>query len=159
MPGAPRNPQVESIYDDSVKLTWRAPEDDGGSFVTNYIIEKLDPDSGKWMKAATSRFAHCMVENLMPNKQYEFRIIAENIFGPGGPSEPTKTIQTLGRTLLHSTGLASSVTIQMLTLVVNDERAKATMTRDDARIYHGWTTTIDAVRRRARDIIRLDSAS
>lgn len=84
------------MSDDSVKLTWRAPEDDGGSFVTNYIVEKLDPDTGKWMKACTSRFAHCNVENLLPNKQYQFRILAENIFGAGPPSEPTKTVQTLG---------------------------------------------------------------
>ncbi len=37
------------------------------------------------------------MENLLPNKQYQFRILAENIFGAGAPSEPTKTVQTLGK--------------------------------------------------------------
>ena len=63
------------------------------------MIEKLDPDTGKWTKAGTSRFAHTIVENLLPNKQYQFRILAENIFGAGPASEPTKPIQTSGKSL------------------------------------------------------------
>ena len=97
VPGAPRDAQVDSVSDDSVSLSWRPPEEDGGSYVTNYIIEKLEPDTGKWVKAATSRSPRCTVENLLPNKQYQFRILAENIFGAGEPSEPTKTVQTTGR--------------------------------------------------------------
>ncbi len=97
VPGAPRDPQVDSIADDSVVLSWRAPEDNGGSYITNYVIEKLDPSTGKWIKAATSRTPRCTVENLLPNKPYQFRIIAENNHGVGEPSEPTKTIQTNGK--------------------------------------------------------------
>lgn len=89
--------QVDSVSDDSVALSWHAPEDDGGSYVTNYVIEKLDPDTGKWVKAGTSRFARCNLENLIPNKQYQFRVIAENVFGQGPPSEPTKTVLTAGK--------------------------------------------------------------
>jgi titin len=87
------------VSDDSVSLSWRPPEEDGGSYITNYVIEKLEPDTGKWVKAATSRSPRCTVENLLPNKQYQFRILAENIFGAGEPSEPTKTVQTSGRNL------------------------------------------------------------
>jgi hypothetical protein len=97
VPGIPREPQVESISDESVKLSWRPPDDDGGSYITNYIIEKLDPDTGKWTKAGTSRFAHGTVENLQPKKQYQFRVLAENVFGAGEPSAPSKTIQTSGK--------------------------------------------------------------
>lgn len=96
IPGAPHNPQVDSISDDSVALSWQPPEDSGGSYIKNYIIEKLDPDTGKWTKAATSRSPRCTVENLLPNKPYQFRIIAENVHGAGEPSEPTNTIQTNG---------------------------------------------------------------
>jgi titin len=99
VPGAPRDAQVDSVSDDSVSLSWRPPEEDGGSYITNYVIEKLEPDTGKWVKAATSRSPRCTVENLLPNKQYQFRILAENIFGAGEPSEPTKTVQTSGRNL------------------------------------------------------------
>jgi hypothetical protein len=96
VPGAPRDAQVDSVSDDSVTLSWKAPEEDGGSYIMNYIIEKLDPDTGKWVKAGTSRFPHTTIDNLIPNKQYQFRILAENIFGAGEPSEPTKAVLTSG---------------------------------------------------------------
>ena len=83
-------------------LSWKAPEDDGGSYITNYVIEKLDPDTGKWVRAGTSRFAHTTVSNLLPNKQYQFRILAENILGIGEPSEPTKTVTTTGKIRVES---------------------------------------------------------
>jgi len=97
VPGAPHDPQVESISDESVALSWQPPEDDGGSYITNYLVEKLDPDTGKWIKAATSRSPRCTVENLLPNKPYQFRVIAQNVHGSGEPSEPTKTVQTTGK--------------------------------------------------------------
>ncbi len=99
VPGAPHNPQVESVSDESVALSWQPPEDDGGSYITNYLVEKLDPDTGKWIKAASSRSPRCTVENLIPNKPYQFRIIAQNVHGSGEPSEPTKTVQTNGEIL------------------------------------------------------------
>jgi titin len=92
----PKDVQIESTFDDAVKLTWRAPDDDGGSYITNYVVEKLDPDTGKWTRATSSRSAHCMVENLIPDKSYQFRVSAENVFGVGQPSEPTKTIRLEG---------------------------------------------------------------
>jgi hypothetical protein len=97
VPGSPRNPQVDSVSDESVALSWQPPEDDGGSFITNYVVEKLDPDTGKWVRAATSRAPRCTVDNLIPNKPYQFRIIAQNNLGSGEPSEPTKTVQTKGK--------------------------------------------------------------
>ena len=97
VPGAPKDAQADSVTDETVRLAWHAPEDNGGSYITNYIIERLDPDSGKWIRTATSRFTHCTIENLIPNKSYQFRILAENIFGVSEPSEPTKTVQTEGR--------------------------------------------------------------
>jgi hypothetical protein len=96
-PGIPKDVQVESLGDQSVKLSWHAPEDNGGSYITNYVIEKLDPDTGRWMKVMTSRFPHCMIENLIPNKSYQFRVSAENILGVGEPSAPTTSIQIEGR--------------------------------------------------------------
>ena len=39
---------VSEIPDGTVKLSWNKPEDDGGSRVTHYIIERLDRDTGSW---------------------------------------------------------------------------------------------------------------
>ncbi|CAF1652343.1 unnamed protein product, partial [Adineta ricciae] len=94
VPSAPRSPQVDSVSDESVTLSWQPPEDTGGSFIKNYVIEKLDPDTGKWSRAATSRVPRCTVDNLLSNKPYQFRITAENTQGASEPSEPTNTVQT-----------------------------------------------------------------
>lgn len=90
---------MTSVSDDSVALSWQPPADDGGSYITNYIVEKFDPDTGRWTKAATSRSPRCNVENLIPNKSYQFRVIAENVHGTSQPSEPTKSVQTSGKYL------------------------------------------------------------
>ena len=82
-------------------MSWQPPEDTGGSFIKNYVIEKLDPDTGKWTRAATSRVPRCTVDNLLSNKPYQFRITAENTQGASEPSEPTNTVQTQGKFKLH----------------------------------------------------------
>jgi len=92
VPGVPKDVQVETVLEDFVKLSWTAPEDNGGSYITNYVIERLDPDTGKWLRTATSRFTHCNLENLIPNKSYQFRVSAENIYGVGEPSDPSKAV-------------------------------------------------------------------
>ena len=40
------------------------------------------------------RLAFCHVENLVPNKEYQFRVTAENLYGKGQPCEPTGMIKT-----------------------------------------------------------------
>ncbi|CAF4326057.1 unnamed protein product, partial [Rotaria magnacalcarata] len=34
-PDAPSSPQVTEVTDDSIGLSWHAPENDGGSFIKN----------------------------------------------------------------------------------------------------------------------------
>lgn len=41
-PGKPGTPEIEDYDRDFVKLKWTAPESDGGSPITAYIIEKKD---------------------------------------------------------------------------------------------------------------------
>ena len=79
---------------DSCVLPCQAPKNDRGAPINNYIIERFDSDTDKCIKAATSRFHHCTIENLLPNKPYQFLIFAENIFRAGELSKPTKTVLT-----------------------------------------------------------------
>lgn len=46
-PLPPRNIVVSDIKAESCYLTWDAPEDNGGSDLTNYIIEKRDASKKK----------------------------------------------------------------------------------------------------------------
>lgn len=55
-PDPPRFPVCENIRDDSVVLSWKPPLNDGGSFITDYIIEKLEPPQQNWVRCATTRY-------------------------------------------------------------------------------------------------------
>lgn len=88
-PSPPQGPlEVSDITPDTCSLAWRPPMDDGGSPVTNYQVERLDPHSGIWVKiSAFVRNCHYDVMGLEPNRQYMFRIRAENQYGLSDPLE------------------------------------------------------------------------
>ena len=72
-------------------LTWEAPEEDGGTPITGYIIERRQTSSARWMtvtKEAVTELTHT-VEDLIEDNEYEFRISAVNKVGQGPPSSPT----------------------------------------------------------------------
>ena len=52
-PDAPRNLHVTEYWTDFISLAWEAPENDGGSPITGYIIEKRDAMRTMWVKATT----------------------------------------------------------------------------------------------------------
>ena len=92
-PGQPGIPDVTDMTPDSMKLTWEAPDDDGGSPITNYIVEKRIQGEVKW--SVVNRNVPCpeetfTVTGLRPETLYEFRVTAENKAGQGPPSDPSK---------------------------------------------------------------------
>ncbi|XP_059156398.1 twitchin-like isoform X4 [Physella acuta] len=93
-PDAPRFPVVENIRDDSVVLSWKPPLNDGGSFITEYVVERNEPPSDKWVRVAATRFNFHNVAGLSPNKEYRFRVFADNFYGRSEPCEPTAPIKT-----------------------------------------------------------------
>lgn len=92
-PGKPGTPEVVDYDTDFVELQWNRPEEDGGSPITGYIIEKRDKYSPTWEKCAevdgdTNRGR---VNDLVEGTPYEFRVRAVNKAGPGEPSEASKS--------------------------------------------------------------------
>lgn len=74
----------ENLTSDSCRLTWYSPEDDGGSAITNYIIEKRESDRMGWTSVSyTVTRNNAVVQGLLDGKGYFFRIAAENIIGMG----------------------------------------------------------------------------
>lgn len=74
----------ENLTNDSCKLTWYTPEDDGGSAITNYVIEKRESDRrGYTTVSYTVTRNNAVVQGLIDGKGYFFRIAAENIIGRG----------------------------------------------------------------------------
>lgn len=43
--------KVEEVRKDHITVSWKKPQDNGGSEITGYIIEKMDMDSGRWVAA------------------------------------------------------------------------------------------------------------
>ncbi|XP_055385446.1 twitchin isoform X34 [Condylostylus longicornis] len=95
-PDPPRFPLVENIGTDSLSLSWKAPVWDGGSNITNYMVEKREHPLSTWIRVGNTRFTTMAVTNLTPGKQYEFRIYAENVYGRSDPSEISTLVATKG---------------------------------------------------------------
>lgn len=93
-PAPPKGP-LEPIETtpESIKLRWLPPDDDGGAPVTNYIVEKADAGTDKWVKVSSFvRTPEYDVRNLEEGKKYKFRVRAENIHGISEPLETEKDI-------------------------------------------------------------------
>lgn len=49
-PGAPSRVEASDIAKDAVTLKWYEPDEDGGSPVTGYWVERFDAESDKWIR-------------------------------------------------------------------------------------------------------------
>ncbi|CAH1802735.1 unnamed protein product, partial [Owenia fusiformis] len=95
-PGKPGKPVIGEITDNSIALTWKAPEDDGGAEIFNYIIEYKPALEYKWCKANVDEMVPeraYTVTGLITNEDYEFRVTAENKAGTGPPSDSTDIVK------------------------------------------------------------------
>jgi len=85
VPDPPRFLNVDTIYHDSVMLTWKPPLNDGGGFITQYIVEKLEQGMTNWIRCCTTRYTVYQFRNSdLSNEQgsqtaYEEHIWEENV--------------------------------------------------------------------------------
>ncbi|CAK9301085.1 unnamed protein product [Gordionus sp. m RMFG-2023] len=85
-PSTPEGPlKISDITKSSCTLTWDEPEDNGGSDIQRYMIEKMDPEDGKWELAGDCKGTEFSVETLTPNHTYKFRVKAVNRQGQSEP--------------------------------------------------------------------------
>ena len=93
-PFAPRELKVMEYNVDYVTLSWTAPEHDGGSPITGYVVEKRDSMMNMWSQAAKvdkDTFT-VKVTNLFEGQNYLFRVAAENQSGRGSYAELTEPV-------------------------------------------------------------------
>nr|XP_040219909.2 twitchin isoform X7 [Anopheles coluzzii] len=87
-PSKPENIGVESYGGEHLVLCWNAPLDDGGSPVTNYVVEKKDKNSNAWTKVSSyCTTTYLKIRNLRLNQLYDFRVYAENKYGLSEPAQ------------------------------------------------------------------------
>lgn len=93
-PGPPQPPfDISDIDADACSLSWHIPLEDGGSNITNYIVEKCDVSRGDWVTALASvTKTSCRIGKLIPGQEYIFRVRAENRFGISEPLTSPKML-------------------------------------------------------------------
>lgn len=80
-PSAPNGPlDVTDVTETGCKLHWDQPDDNGGTPIKQYKIEKLDTKTGKWSeitKVSADKTTYT-VTGLEPGPEYKFRVSAVN---------------------------------------------------------------------------------
>ena len=78
-------------------ITWEPPKFDGGSDIFAYIIELRDRTSVKWETATVcgANDHSATLNDVVENKEYIFRVRAENKAGMGRPSAATKPVKIM----------------------------------------------------------------
>jgi len=83
-PSAPVDICIKEKSTDFVTLQWNAPVNDGGSIVSNYIIEMKESTKKAWKTAAENvTRQNYRVDGLVRGLVYFFRVKAVNEFGEG----------------------------------------------------------------------------
>ena len=79
--------EATDIHDEGCKLTWQKPDDDGGTPIKEYAIEKMDMETGKWTRVGRvpGDREDIDVTGLEKDHEYKFRVTAINNEGDSEP--------------------------------------------------------------------------
>jgi hypothetical protein len=74
---------VTSTDKGTIGVAWQPPEDNGGSAITEYIIESCRSTSSTWMEAGKvdGNTVNFDVDSLVDNAQHYIRVFAKNEAG------------------------------------------------------------------------------
>ena len=64
--------QVRSDY---CKLSWDAPEDDGGTAITQYTVAMMDLSVNQWVTAAETKDRSAGIQGLKPGHLYRYTVL------------------------------------------------------------------------------------
>ena len=90
-PGPPHIEDVSNIAHDGMTISWSAPESNGGSDITNYLIEKKDRSGIKWTRCNRQKVTDLSfrVTGLATGHEYEFRVGCRE-YSWSGRTKPSK---------------------------------------------------------------------
>lgn len=94
VPGPVKNLQVVDTADGEVSIAWEEPENDGGSKILAYVVERRDIKRKTWTLATdcADSTEYC-VTGLQKDSKYLFRVCARNRIGSGPNVETDKAVQ------------------------------------------------------------------
>lgn len=94
-PSAPVGPlEFKDIQKSSVTVSWKPSEDDGGSPITHYVVEKREKSKPTWsyidrIKSTTTQLT---MTHLVEKTEYFTRVKAENKAGLSEPLEGDESV-------------------------------------------------------------------
>lgn len=85
-----------------ILLNWSNPEDDGGSDVTGFIVERKDAKMHTWRQPIETTSSKCDIVGLLEGQEYMFRIVAKNKYGCGPPVDlgPIAAVDPQGNAII-----------------------------------------------------------
>ncbi|XP_073929401.1 myosin light chain kinase, smooth muscle isoform X3 [Castor canadensis] len=83
-------PCASDIRSSSLTLSWYGSSYDGGSAVQSYNVEIWDSEDKTWKELATCRSTSFNVQDLLPDREYKFRVRAVNVYGTSEPSQESE---------------------------------------------------------------------
>ena len=112
-PSPPEDLEVTELHRDSVLITWKHSRNDGGSPITNYIIEKRETWKTSWAHVDRVRGAVTSAEimYLQEGTSYNIRVMAENVAGLSEPTELDEAVVPKSPYSEWMDGFISSVSV------------------------------------------------
>lgn len=82
-PSPPNGPlDVNDVHADHCTIDWKPPDDDGGIPIENYVIEKLDTATGRWVPATKvpGNQTSAVVDGLIPGHEYKVGCVEKTAY-------------------------------------------------------------------------------
>ncbi|XP_071359708.1 immunoglobulin superfamily member 22-like isoform X3 [Trachinotus anak] len=108
-PGTASQPQVSNITKNTMTVSWTPPAHDGGTPVLGYNLERRKKGSNMWLQVNKELLTDTkfMVDGLVDDVEYEFRVTSVNRAGAGSPSTISNAV--LAKDPIRAPGLVRNL--------------------------------------------------
>ena len=81
IPSPPLHVRPATVTKDFIAIAWNKPQDNGGSLVTEYIVEKRDMSMFAWLPCGKTEKLSMEINSVLETQTYMFRVAAVNAQG------------------------------------------------------------------------------
>lgn len=108
-PGMASQPQVSDITKETLTVSWSPPSQDGGAAVLGYVLERRKKGNSMWVPVNKDLLpdTKCVVDGLVEDVEYEFRVTSVNRAGAGNPSAASTSV--LAKDPIRAPGLVKDL--------------------------------------------------
>jgi|GEM_PF-904323 len=102
-PTAPQGVSATPASSSSATVSWSAPSSNGGSAITNYVVQYSSNSGSSWTTSSCSgTTTSCSVSGLTSSTSYVFRVAATNGIGTGSYSATSSSVTTSALIIINN---------------------------------------------------------